>query len=469
MYQAYGIYSRDIMLMQVDPDQKIQPRDIVGDPFVDTGILAIELMIKKPFGVCTPEDLKSVADTLIDIYLTPAWRKELYSIFPNSTYIQSSRGYDHLGRSKEFLYGLIDGMYSTSGFTTFCCYCGSPAHEGMSFYKTHVPLVGSGSFTNYFPSFKNGLNICARCALAIQFAPLLWYKAGGKPCLVSSNNHTIIQEFGAEVFRTIRSRLASGEYNSRDNPGLFDEEFKSPQNALFHLAYKFGKNYCMRGICKPNDSIMLYHIDNYNQNPVGIRIYSLPSNIFLFVASMMNSPEYRSTWFTLLDRYYARVEGAEELPVWKTKDNTIHAFLLDGKSILWAFKDDRTKMSTMPWAVVEGYMRSVRGMNQQRIDRIRDMSDNIALCIRESKKPRRILDVAAAKDLPSFRNQLQLIMKDWQKLGKEGPLATFDDYTAVLLPGDYRGWTEVRDLMVVRLYEQLHDLLAKEISEEVEE
>ena len=124
----------------------------------------------------------------------------------------------------------------------------------------------------------------------------------------------------------------------------------------------------------------------------------------------------------------------------------------------------------MPWAVVEGYMRSVRGMNQQRINRIRDLSDNIAICIRESKKPRRISDIASARDLPSFRNQLQLIMRDWQKLGKEEPLTTFDDYTAVLLPGDYRGWTEVRDLMVIRLYEQLHDLVAKTLNpEEVEE
>jgi hypothetical protein len=57
-------------------------------------------------------------------------------------------------------------------------------------------------------------------------------------------------------------------------------------------------------------------------------------------------------------------------------------------------------------------------------------------------------------------------MRDWQKLGKDRPLTTFDDYTAILLPGDYRGWTEVRDLMVIRLYEQLHDVLAKEVEEE---
>lgn len=454
------------MFLQVDSEPKTPPTRIVGDPFVETGILAIELLAGKPFDMCRSEDLKAAADALIDIYLTPAWRRELYSIFPNSTYIQSSQGYDHRARSKEFLYSLIDGIENVQESTTFCCYCGSPAYEEMAFYKTQVPLIGSGSFTNYFPSFRSGLNICARCAFAIQFSPLLWYKAGGKPCLVSSSNQAIIREFGAEAFRALQARLASGEYESDENSGLYDEKFKSPQNALFHLAYKFGKEYCTRGICGPNESIVLYYIDNYNQNPGGVRIYYLPSNVFQFVAFMMNSPEYRSAWFALLNGSYAKAKGDETLPVWKIKNNTIHTSLLDGKSILWAFVDKQERAPTMPWAVVEKYMRSVRGMNQQRLNQIRDLSDKIAQCIRESKKINRVQDIAAAKDLPSFRNQLQLLMKDWQKLGKEQPLTTFDDYTTVLIPGDYRGWTEVRDLMVIRLYEQLHDLLAKESNQE---
>jgi hypothetical protein len=53
-------------------------------------------------------------------------------------------------------------------------------------------------------------------------------------------------------------------------------------------------------------------------------------------------------------------------------------------------------------------------------------------------------------------------MVDWQKLGKEEPLIGFEQFTQILIPGDYRGWTEVKDLIVVRLYEQLHDILVNE-------
>jgi len=453
------------MLLKDISTSESRSERIVGDPFVDTGILAIELMTGKNFEECTPDDLKHASDRLIDIYLSPAWKKELNSIFPNSTYIQTSRGFDHRERSKEFLYGLIDGIWNREDSERYCCFCGDPAYE-KAFYKAQVPLTGSGKFVNYFPSFQDGLDVCARCALAIQFAPLLCYKAGGKPCLISSNNRELMRAFAEDVFKTIRTRLASGEYESNENSGLYDEKFKNPQNALFHLAYKFGKEYIRKGICNGSESIVLYHIDNYNQGPAGVRIYSLPSNVFGFVSYMMNKPEYRSDWFSLLSRHYPKKSDKDDLPVWKTKPNRIHRSLLNGESILWAFRDDNIRKTTIPWEVVEYYMKSVRMMNQKRIDQIRGFSDRVALCIRESKKYGRVHDIAAARDLPSFRNQLQLLMRDWQKLGKTEPLTTFDDYTGILIPGDYRGWTEVRDLMVIRLYEQLHDILAKEVEEE---
>lgn len=95
----------------------------------------------------------------------------------------------------------------------------------------------------------------------------------------------------------------------------------------------------------------------------------------------------------------------------------------------------------------------------------------ILLCASVNRKNQGEFRISRQREIyHRFETKLQLIMRDWQKLGKEEPLTTFDDYTAVLLPGDYRGWTEVRDLMVIRLYEQLHDLVAKDTEpEEVEE
>jgi len=106
-------------------------------------------------------------------------------------------------------------------------------------------------------------------------------------------------------------------------------------------------------------------------------------------------------------------------------------------------------------------MELVRGMNKQRIEKIKKLADRIAECIEKSGDKNRVNALQSAKDLVSFRNQLRLIFRDWQKQGQAEPLITFDEYIEIVIPGDYAGWTEVRDLIVIRLYEKLHYMLAK--------
>lgn len=446
----------------------VQSSAYVGNPFVDNGLIAIELMTQKSFDDCEPDDLHRAVDELAEIYSTPAWKKELQSIFPNSKYINPSIK-NHIDATKKYLNSLIDATYEENEGSGRCVYCGSPAYEQL-FEKSHIPLIGSKKFTNYFTSFQSGLHICPRCALAEQFSPIVAYKAGGKPCLIHSNNHLILRRFGKEAWEWIKERRVTGEFQEKENSAVFDEGFKNPQNALFHLAYKFGKDYVIDEIASENDTIVLYHIDNYNQGPAGVRVYILPNTVFKFVSAVMHDPTYRRDWYTLLDQYYMSGKKADdEVPVWKRSPNRIHDYLLRNRSILWAFRDNREKRARLPWKIVEYYASVVRGMNSQRIAEIKELADNISQCIREANKPKRVGEIAAARDLNAFRNQLQLVMHDWQNLGKDEPLTTYDQYVKVLPPGDTRGWMEIRDLIVIRLYEQLHDMLRKESDEEEEE
>ena len=148
--------------------------------------------------------------------------------------------------SKEFLYDLIAGLSSSTQTDKTCIFCGNPAYhrtDEKPFTKSQIPLVGSSDLTNYFPSFQNGISICARCALAIQFAPIVSYRTGGKPCIVSSNNPLVIQELGKEALHYIHEQKLLGAYQSKETSGIFDEKFRSPQNAIFHLAYKVTRLY----------------------------------------------------------------------------------------------------------------------------------------------------------------------------------------------------------------------------------
>ncbi|MBC8521876.1 MAG: type I-B CRISPR-associated protein Cas8b1/Cst1 [Methanomicrobia archaeon] len=450
-------------------DNKIQT-EFVGDPIVDSGLMAIKLLTKRELYDCSTEDLKKVSDDLVNLYLTPAWYKEIQSIFPNSTYINPAFDDDDKeANSKEFLHELTDNINNFDADAGYCIFCGKPAYkrlDGKPFTKTQIPLIGSSKYTNFFPSFKNGIDICARCALAVQFAPLLFYKTGGKPSAISCNNKDVIKAFGMECIEYINRQKVLNAFKSKETSGTFDEGFKSPQNALFHLAYKLSVEY--RSILKENEEIVIYRIDNYNQNPSGVSIHKLPNNVFKFVISMMKSPEYKKIWYELLSKHYRKEVTKNGLPIWKVHRNTIHDNLLNNKTILWAFRDDKAKELTVPFIIVERYMDLVRNMNKQRIEAIKNLADKIAICIEEMRDKRRVNDIVSAKDLPTFRNQLRHIFRDWQKLGKEEPMVTYDEYIATVIPGDYSGWREVRDLMVIRLYEKLHDMLSTEKEDEVE-
>ncbi|VVB55054.1 CRISPR-associated protein (Cas_CXXC_CXXC) [uncultured archaeon] len=446
--------------------------EFVGDPIVDAGLMAIKLLANKETNEYSKDELKKIADDLLKLYLTPAWSKEMQSIFPNSTYIQPAKNYNKEEKSREFLYELIDGIGISENREKYCIFCGNPAYmrkDEKPFNKTQIPLVGSSDFTNFFPSFNDGIEICARCALAIQFSPVLYYKTGGKPSCISCNNKEVMQVYGKECIEYITRNKLLGAYKTKDFSGIFDEGFKSPQNALFHLAYKVCLKYKRLRILKEHEEIVIYHIDNFNKDPKGVRIYKLPNEIFKFVIILMNSPEYKKTWFNLLDKHYSKFDTNNDSPIWKTNNNRIHEYLLKNESILWAFKDDNSKKPTVPWIIVECYMELVRNMNKQRIEGIKNLADKIAICIEENNTKKRINDIISARDFPTFRNQLRLVFRDWQKLGKEQPMITYEEYISTIIPEDYSNWKEVQDLIIIRLYEKLHNMLSSGVIDDVEQ
>ncbi|KXS44427.1 MAG: CRISPR-associated protein CXXCCXXC region [Methanolobus sp. T82-4] len=458
--------------MTIDKNITTTNSEYVGDPFVDSGLMAIKLLANKEINDCTKEDLKCLADDLVNLYLTPAWASELQSIFPNSSYIQFAKNYNRKDKSKEFLYDLIEGI-GCGHEDSYCLFCGNLAYKRKDekpFVKTQIPLIGSSDFTNFFPSFCNGVEVCAKCALSIQFSPILYYKAGGKPCCVSSNNLHMLEEFGKECIDYIYQHEALGSFQSKKTSGIFNEDFKSPQNAIFHLAYKMSVLFKRKKILDGDEEIIIYRIDNYNQNPDGVSIYKIPSNIFKFIFIVMNDPEYKTAWYNLLSKYYVdKQKTKNDVPIWKTHYNPIHDYLLKNRSILWTFRDNKSKKSNIPWMIVEKYMNLVRNMNKQRLEDIKDLADKIAICIEELGNKKRVNELASAKDFLTFKNRLKVLIRDWQKLGKEEPMITYDEYISAVLPDNYSNWKEVQDLIIIRLYEKLHYLFINTEEDEGED
>lgn len=157
---------------------------------------------------------------------------------------------------------------------------------------------------------------------------------------------------------------------------------------------------------------------------------------------------------------------------YKNLRNDVYERLLRGQSILGYFVDTNQRRTLVKWSFLEYYMKEVRKMEAKRLDTIKKVADDIAQVIKAKGNIKRLAQFETAKNYGEFRNVLRLIIKDRITAGFERPLFSIDEYEKYLFPEGNLSWKETQDLIVFRLYEQLHDWLVnndKEIKEDLVE
>ena len=102
-------------------------------------------------------------------------------------------------------------------------------------------------------------------------------------------------------------------------------------------------------------------------------------------------------------------------------------------------------------------------MEQTQLDKIKKVGDFIAESIRLSQHDKRLRQLELAKNYADFRNILRYVIRDRIQQGTQEPLFSIDDYMEHLFPTSdnfaFTPWRETRDLLLFRIYEQLHDWL----------
>ncbi|SNX53177.1 type I-B CRISPR-associated protein Cas8b1/Cst1 [Thermoanaerobacterium sp. RBIITD] len=437
-----------------------------GNPFVDAGITALLVWSNKD----KPEDIdiddvKNLANEITELYLEKNWNKIMFSIFPNSKITNPSIK-DKKDAYKKFLDELIDDIVpiDTDGN---CIACGRRS-SNKPYTKTQIPLTGSSDFINFFSYGKEGADYCPACVLAIQFAPLVFYKCGNLVCL-QSNNSDFLRIYANRCKNSVEDQKASKNYT-----GCMDEGFFNTVNALFHLASDIILTYDRRNWQDDKTSIRMYHFTNYNQPPIdNLSIYDMPDKIFRFLAYVLQHEE-KDNWKRVIKRSYIvtkkiNLDNEEE---YKNLKNDIYERLLRGNSILKYFIDYGERNVYVGWSLLEYYMKGVRDMDQKRLDAIKKVGDEIALLIKSKNKVKRLTQIENAKTYSDFRNVLRYVIKDRIAEGFEEPLFTLDDYENYLFPDESLSWKETQDLIIFRLYEKLHKWLIEskeiEVSDEEE-
>ncbi|AKB85836.1 type I-B CRISPR-associated protein Cas8b1/Cst1 [Methanococcoides methylutens] len=428
---------------------------LTGNPFVDAGIWAICGWVEKenPEDL-TKDDLKKITKDIVPLYLTQEWSKNLFSIFPNNPVTNPSIK-NKEEKLRQIYSDLIDQLEPVNESGN-CISCGRREVSDIR-TKSEIPLIGSGKLINFFPNGQPGGDYCPSCTLAVQFSPLALYSCVNF-LLLQTNSGKVMHYWCKSSIQDIRSQILTRNYT-----GCFNEDYKNPVNALFHIIEDIILRYEERWV-EENPSITLYHFTNYNQNP-DLNIYRVPNSVFRFLADVKNEPE----WKTKIVRRGYNWNKIKDKENYKNRWNGVYSNLLNGKSIVGYFINRRNKQSYGGWNLLEYYLMEVRNMDSKRLETLKKVGDALSEYIKETQNIKRLTQLETASNFATFRNLLRLIEKERIKNASIDPIFTLEDFMTGLFPEGNLGWKETQDLLLFRIYENLHNWLIEqdELREEI--
>jgi len=144
--------------------------------------------------------------------------------------------------------------------------------------------------------------------------------------------------------------------------------------------------------------------------------------------------------------------GYEEYKIWK---NNVLDNLLVGKSILGNILKWNI-LHPFPFIIVEKYQTIIKNMEKRTVDKIRQIADFIVTDRATDFITKSIKRLNSEKTPHGLRQFIvKLNSENYQRQAKS-PLVTVQDYAEYLFP-DGGNWREVRDVLLIAIYEKLHE------------
>ena len=435
---------------------------ITGDPFTDIGGYVIAYFQER-----YPD--KSIFDLIkmaTDIYVKD-WDNNLHSFFLNSTITHNScKGQKGIDKTLEYFSNLLEDKGSTE-----YGYCRITGQKTNLFFagRENFMMAGSGTFINFHHGFQQGILLSKEVIIRIFFSPLGLIQLSNNVALIQSNNREVNQYFVNENIKSTFKDLAS-----RQSKSIQRSVFSNPANALFDFA---GKCISDLKIVANDDyekskeqgvTLNLYHFTSFGAKP-DIQLYALPAIVFKFYQYCLR-PDYKQEWKKFINHHYRNYKFKDanyndETNEWisskesvtydefKTWRNIIYDKLLKGESILslilsWSRKNK------FNFNLVIIYQQSIRNMDKKTLEKINELADFIIKDNDSIKK--NVTRLNGIKSSTGIRQFLITLISKNYKEGNKKPLITLEEYVEYLFPdGSY--WRDIRDLLLIAIFQKLHE------------
>ncbi|MDV3104595.1 type I-B CRISPR-associated protein Cas8b1/Cst1 [Thermococcus waiotapuensis] len=438
-----------------------------GHPFTDAGLVALLLLSGKGKpDELTEKDVENAVEFASKLYARKEWSYGYIHamMLPNSGILMANPSMSKKRTPEEIKKNLLTLLSEEEDPNAPVCeICGRKHSRLKPVYRSDFPLVGTGGVPNYFPSGRDGANICSHCLFLAQMMPLAAYRLS-RVLIIHAYPYELMLEFHKEAIDDVKkSELAS-----------VARDFKRPENFLFKKLGEIGRK--LEAGKLSGASITLYYFVNNNQGQE-IDVIYIPNPILRFVAL---ASQYDSAgWARIVSMGWNRgcakrlAKKPEEIE--KSCQNDVYHRLLDGESVLHYFIDPHSRRTNSSWRLLSFYCSEVLGLDENALEFVKRVADRIVETVEklpDNKLSRRIRELERAEKLYQFEGFFIRIEKDRQELGIPGALMSFDDFARILT--NYGedlnvSWKTVKNLLLFRIYEKLHDRLMKASPEEAEE
>lgn len=453
-----------------------------GHPFNDVGLATIVAMSEKNGPEELEEsDLEKMAAYIQENYVVNPLKSFLTVAFPNSGFVQPA--YESQPEKRIEYAQVVSQAYQQDDFLDeIDPFNGLPVPKvryslkneiplGYAF-REHVPLLTGHGYINFHAEANNGLPLSGVSLLIFQALPMGCFKVSGKLLAVHSDDATILQKFAAQALLFNRKAVLAAKAA---------QEKKMPENerhARTLLIEKLSEIEQQRKDLPDETPATLtaYHFSNSGQG-AELTIYPLPMEVGDFLRSLLRNPKYETSWKALVQRGWQLVKSkkSDTLPQYNRLYEDLFNLPENAGSFISTYllrrptrqrsTDDPTTTYTLhkeanliSWDLTNLFLRKVLKMEKNRIEQIRILADALADYISQENDQRLFTRLLYVKRYDDLRIALIKASQASVRLGKP-PLVTLDGFVEVFEVGNdlpYADWKLGRDLLLIRLIEQLY-------------
>jgi CRISPR-associated protein Cst1 len=483
-----------------------------GHALVDVGIAALCAMAGKQ----NPEDLTladldAAADEMERYYFGGALTSYLTCVFMNSEYVQPGAGTKKEQSRKRYAERVLRAHRAEpepAAKGQACAFSGLPATHRI--HRGQMPLLTGEGVLNFFPAAAGGLFVAGPYLTALQALPLGGRRSEGKLLIAHSDCPALtlaLAERYVEDNRRLLALAMSGALPNKEGPdesllreqGSWDPAKKRPKypdaksaptliasDLLDTLEHR--RDVISQGVTA---SVQIYWLSSSGQGP-SLEVFSVPSNLIRFLSNVVRAPT-NSAWRRVVASGWdldsrrelgdGQARGAKRSskkglpPNLAGAGRSRNAVLVDlfkiyadsfvdlsaarrfvRSHLLSELRGAVARPEGCDWRLTDLFLREVLTMNPERVERIREFADSLGAYIQKTNDVRLFRRITYAKYAWVLRGELVKAQRR-EFVDRGDLLFSLDDYLGVFEAEDSTGaanWSLVRDLICIRLVEQLH-------------